>query len=83
MEEVRQNLNNRTGGPDGCTTKYRYNCSIFHTDCMEDATICYCNTELCNDSKSINSQETKTWICFFILLSMISQHVLRFGFRIN
>ena len=82
MEKVREALNNRTGGPDGCTTKYQYKYPM-EVPKMEDATICYCNTELCNDSKSINSQETKTWICFFILLSMISQHVLRFGFRIN
>ena len=80
MEEVRQNLNNRTGGPDGCTTKYQYKYPEYP---MEDATICYCNTELCNDSKSINSQKTNTWICVLILLFVISQHVQRFGFRIN
>ena len=61
---------NRSVPIDACTTAYKYDDTF-----DEDSTVCYCHKDFCNNSKSIDSQKTRIWICALILLSLIRQHV--------
>ena len=69
ITDVQEKLKKNVGSDGwGCTTAYKYDDTF-----DEDSTVCYCHTNLCNNSKSINSQKISTWFCALILLSVISQ----------